>query len=84
MKLEEVEEVVVLSKMDRVDTDPQTWNRWVIFFVEEKVSLKIEARSTFPNTKIWWSKEEIEAHRDRYVRSKEEGIIIHPKMESSN
>lgn len=52
MKLEEVEEVVVLSKMDRVDADPQTWNRWVIFFVEEKVSLKIEARSTFPNTKI--------------------------------
>lgn len=37
MKLEEVEEVVVLSKMDRVDTDPQTWNRWVIFFVRKKL-----------------------------------------------
>lgn len=27
-ELEEVEEVVVLSKMDRVDADVQTWNRY--------------------------------------------------------
>lgn len=40
MKLEEVEEVVVLSKMDRVDADPQTWNRWVIFFVRKKLKKK--------------------------------------------
>lgn len=52
------------------------WERSIIY-------IDIEASLNTKRYHSSWSKEEIEAHRTRYVPSKE-GVIIHPKMEPSN